>query len=433
MVSSRKAVLHVQHEGTSVGDIIYDLESQKFSLIYSADWRRGGFALSPHLPLNGDIDSESTVKFLENLLPEEEALKTLARTLQTSSGNVFGLIAAIGKDATGAFSFLTDENQNETSFRIIPIEELKERVLKRTVTPISIWDGKPRLSLSGVQEKLGVTLKVGEYGLGDGDLASTHILKFSKNNQYLVLNEFFCMTLAKEVGVSVANVEIVRLGERVLQVERFDRYWKNSQQVARIHVIDGCQVLNVPPSFKYQRIVPDGPHKDEYLSPVSVQNLSSFCQKCRVPAKARLQLLRWVLFNILIGNTDSHGKNISYFVSKKGYELAPAYDLVNVTVYENFNHDLALMVGDTFVLDEVKAYQLIEMSRQMGLTPRLVATQLKKLCQEILKHMDSILIEDLTTSEKEFMDKLVNNIKNRVNKFLEQSSLIGPLSKNSGL
>ncbi len=412
------------YEGMPVGEIIYDLESQKFGLIYSEGWRQKGFALSPHLPLLGEIDSENVSKFLENLLPEEEALKSLARTLQTTSGNVFGLISAIGKDATGAFTFSAEANQSKTTFRPIPIKELTERVLKRASLPLSIWDGKPRLSLAGVQEKLGVTLKDGEYGFGEGELASTHILKFSKGELHFVLNEFFCMTLAKNVGLSCANVQLIHLGERVLQVERFDRYWKTSEYVRRLHVVDGCQIFNVPPSFKYQRILPNGPHQNDYLSPVNITNLSSFCQKCRVPAKARLQLLKWILFNLLIGNTDSHGKNISYFVSEAGYDLAPAYDLLNVTVYDNFNHDLALMIGDTFLLDEVNAYQLAAMSQQIELAPKFVAVQLKKLCQDSLKQIDLISIDGQSEQEKEFIYKLVKNIKDRINKFLKQTDLM---------
>lgn len=430
MVSSKKAMLHIDHEGSHVGDISYDLQSQKFGLIYSPEWLQKGFALSPHLPLLGEVDSENLSKFLENLLPEEDALKTLARTLQTTSGNVFGLIAAIGKDATGAFSFSTNELKVETSFRPISIEELTKRVLKRAETPISIWDGKPRLSLAGVQEKLGVTIKNDKYGFGEGSLASTHILKFSKKDQHLALNEFFCMTLAKKVGLTVANVDLVHLGERVLRIERFDRKWKNAERVSRIHIIDGCQALNIPPTFKYQRIVPDGPNRDDYLSPVSAHHLSVFCKECIVPAKAQLQLLQWILFNLLIGNTDSHGKNISFFVTKKGYELAPFYDLVNVTVYENYNHDLAFKIGDTFILDEVKAYQLLEMSQEMELAPRFVATQLKKLCNEILKQTDLISLGDLDDVEEAFIDKLVKNIKSRANIFLRQATLIDSLAKS---
>lgn len=429
MVSSQKAELYVFHEGLYVGSVLYDLATQKFSLNYSAEWLQKGFELSPHLPFFEEIDSESISKFLENLLPEEDALKTLARTLQTTSGNVFGLIAAIGKDATGAFSFLTDDVKPITSFRSISIEELSHRVLERAKTPISIWDGKPRLSLAGVQEKLGVTVMNGEYGFGEGDLASTHILKFSKKDQHLALNEFFCMTLAKKVGLNVANVELVKLGERVLKVERFDRKWKGIERVTRTHVIDGCQVLNIPPNFKYQRIVPVGPNRNDYLGPVSVQSFSEFCNRCRVPAKARLQLLQWVLFNLLIGNSDSHGKNISFFVSKKGYELAPLYDLLNITIYEEFNHELAFEIGDTFSLKDVKAYQLLLMSQEMNLAPRFVAAQLRKICTAVLKQVDLFDDEFLTEAERAFVNKLIQDIKERSNIFLQQVPLIELLKK----
>ena len=433
MVAAKTAKLQIQHESADVGEISYDLRTQKFALVYSAQWLQSGFPLSPHLPFKEEIESENIAKFLENLLPEEDALKTLTRTLQTTSGNVIGLIAAIGKDATGAFSFTAGDVKVKTSFRAIPLKELTERVLKRAETPISIWDGRPRLSLAGVQEKLGVTRKGDEYGLGEGDLASTHILKFSRKEQHLVLNEFFCMTLAKSIGLNVANVELVHLGERVLQVERFDRKWKDTHHVSRAHIIDGCQALNIPPSFKYQRIVPNGPSRDDYLSPVNVENLSAVCQLCRVPAKARLQLLQWILFNLVIGNTDCHGKNISYFVSKKGLEMAPAYDLVNVTIYENFNHDLAFKIGDTFSLDEVRAFQLLEMSQGMNLAPRLVANQLKKICQDLLKQMDSFALEDLNEVEEKFIKNLGENIKARISKFIKQASLVVSLAKSESL
>ena len=63
MVSSKKAMLHIDHEGSHVGDISYDLQSQRFGLIYSPEWLQKGFALSPHLPLLGEVDSENLSKF----------------------------------------------------------------------------------------------------------------------------------------------------------------------------------------------------------------------------------------------------------------------------------------------------------------------------------------------------------------------------------
>lgn len=69
--------------------------------------------------------------------------------------------------------------------------------------------------------------------------------------------------------------------------------------VQRLHIIDGCQALDLPATLKY------------------VRNL---------------------------GNSDAHGKNISFFVSSGGLDPAPLYDLVCVNVY-----------GDAYVQDMAMA------------------------------------------------------------------------------
>ncbi len=54
-------------------------------------------------------------------------------------------------------------------------------------------------------------------GFGEGDLASTHILKFgTKPDMHLVINEFICMELARMAKLPVAPVSLARYGEPVL-------------------------------------------------------------------------------------------------------------------------------------------------------------------------------------------------------------------------
>ena len=55
--------------------------------------------------------------------------------------------------------------------------------------------------------------------------------------------------------------------------------------------------------------------------------------KCRVTATSRVTLFRWTLFNILIGNSDAHLKNISFIAGPAGYELAPHYDLLSTSAW----------------------------------------------------------------------------------------------------
>lgn len=59
------------------------------------------------------------------------------------------------------------------------------------------------------------------------------------------------MQLARRLGLSVANVTLLRLPDPVLVVERFDRQ-RQAQGVRRLHIIDGCQGLDLPAAYKYE-------------------------------------------------------------------------------------------------------------------------------------------------------------------------------------
>lgn len=49
---------------------------------------------------------------------------------------------------------------------------------------------------------------------------------------------------------------------------------------------------------------------------------------------ARTALFQWLVFNVLVGNTDAHLKNLSFLVSHAGIQLAPFYDLICTAVYD---------------------------------------------------------------------------------------------------
>jgi serine/threonine-protein kinase HipA len=136
-----------------VGIIEIDLNSNNVELIYDENWKNIGFELSPHLKFNESIDSNSIKKFVNNLLPEGNGLDAISIILQISKANKFGLLEAIGNETAGALTFSPD-NIVVTNFREISNEELTERIINKENINITLWDGKIRLSLSGVQDKL---------------------------------------------------------------------------------------------------------------------------------------------------------------------------------------------------------------------------------------------------------------------------------------
>jgi serine/threonine-protein kinase HipA len=368
--------------------------------------------LSPHI--TSGSDSGPVKRFIMNLLPEGQGLEELSSMMHLSKSNVFGLIKAIGTETTGALSFHTTQDEiEETSFREIPEGELISRIKERSQTPITIWDNKPRLSVAGVQEKLPVMINVkGTYGIGEGNLASTQILKFGKNpDEHIVLNEHLCMTLAKRLNLPVAETEILRLGEPVLKVKRFDRIYRDTK-VDRLHIIDGCQMLDLPPSYKYERVYGDGRDVKDFREGASLEKLFKAAALCSVPAAATRDILNWVLFNLIIGNCDAHGKNISWHYTRDEIRVTPFYDMLSISIYGGkYNQNLAMAVGDNFSA-KVYAYDLAEMCEVCGLQPRFVARTLDKMAKAVWAETYTITSGlDLSGDESDFAAELISLLK----------------------
>ncbi|OXE33493.1 HIPA protein, partial [Vibrio parahaemolyticus] len=242
---------------TKIGRLILPVGTEtEFSFIYEDEWKNTGFPISPHIPFDTQASPRSIENYLRNLLPEGEAFEEMIQNTTISKSNTFGLIRKLGAETSGALSFrVPDSEPGETSFRSVPDDELIER-LERNLAPLVYWDGKVRLSVAGVQNKLNLLKRGDEWGFGEGKLSSNYILKFESGKApCIAVNEFFCMTLAKLAGLDVANVELTRIGKtRTLIIERFDRAYIEARDVVqRKHVIDGCQATDLPPGYKYER------------------------------------------------------------------------------------------------------------------------------------------------------------------------------------
>ncbi len=407
-----------------LGKIILEEKGERYVLEYAPSWvDGGGFPVSPHLK-PGECASESVRRFLANLLPEGRWLEELSISTHTSRANIFGLVAAIGTETTGALTFRMGDTSSEepvTSFRPVTALELAERITQRQNISIAVWDGKPRLSVAGVQDKLPLLIRAdGQMGFGEGDLASTHIMKFGTARAlHLVINEFICMQLAKGIKLPVAEVSLTRFGEPVLVVRRFDRELAGDH-VLRRHLIDGCQMLDLPPTYKYERPFGKGGDAAVIRSGANLPDLFASCRLCRVPAAALRDMLNWVLFQLLIGNSDAHGKNISFFVGPGGIDMAPAYDLLNLDMYAaEYDRDFSMAIGDAFDPEEITPWELAEMCERCGLQKRLVAKTLTTMSENLLKAMDTVNLSGLLAGEEtEFAGKLLDRIRKNVARFL---------------
>lgn len=360
-----------------VGAVEYESLEEQFSFAYDPRWpaSRSSYSISPHILMLGQPAASGTVRrFLENLLPEGRALDIVSTTHQVSKNNIYGLVRALGQETAGALSFLADAEipQTQTSSRReISHDELKQRIDARAQVPFAVWDGRVRMSIAGYQDKLAVYREGERLYLVEGELASTHILKpepAEARLPMLVANEHFSMCLADRLGLPVAPVSILRLPNPVLVVERFDRI-PEPGHVRRLHMIDACQALNLPVSYKYERNFGSGRDVRGIRDGVSFARLFSVSDYAARKAVTRQSLLRWALFNYLVGNADAHGKNVSFFCRSDGLALAPFYDLVSVVQYEGLEHELAMAYGNEFLLPDVSAFAWADFASRTA-TPR---------------------------------------------------------------
>ncbi len=407
-----------------IGTLIYDAQLHQFSFQYSVAWldREDRFPLNPQLPfapgseVNKEVHSASVRQFFENLLPEGRALDDVALAHQVSKANLMAILLAIGKETSGALSI--GENNQQDKLRKLPLSEISERIRSRPHQPFTLWDGKVRLSIAGFQDKIAALKLDDQWFLPEGpSYASTHILKpepVSGVMRGMTSNEFFCMRLAKRIGLAVADVQLMHMPEPVLVISRFDR--KLTQHgVERLHYIDGCQALGLSVSYKYEHNFGAGKDVRHIRDGASYLKLFKLIdQHTPTPTQQRLLLLRWAIFQVLIGNVDAHAKNLSFRSSSAGLSLAPAYDLVSGLSFkeQNLDRNYAMAIGDAFLAEDLSPYEWANFANTCHLPISIVSTTLKQESTKILQVLDDVYHEVKNEgADVEHVQRIVSSVK----------------------
>lgn len=330
------------------------LKAGRLSFNYEADWLSNPKAmpLSISLPLQPEpFDDQQTRPFFAGLLPEGQMRRLLAQQLQISGQNDFALLNSIGGECAGAVSFL----EPGQSLSVMPLsgeiqwlndEELASILDELPQRPMLAGQKGIRLSLAGAQDKLPVVFDGVRIGLPLNGTPSSHILKPTISAiEDSVINEGYCMTLAKAMNLSVAKAEIHTCqGRSFLLVERYDRFLDERGQRHRLHQEDFCQALSVIPEMKYQN--EGGP---------DLKQCFNLVRRVTHPnAPQILRLLDYVIFNALIGNHDAHAKNFSLLYSENVPVLAPAYDLLSTSVYPRLSVKMAMKIGSRYKFSELE-------------------------------------------------------------------------------
>lgn len=330
----------------------------------------GSILLSASLPPRLETFTPSiTSPFFEGLLPEGAVRDSIARSFHISEEDGFGLLRALGADCAGAVAVLPPDRDppapGRGHLRGLSGKQLQQLIDDLPRNPLGVDPAEMgvRLSLGGIQHKL---VLAGDPRQGFSQplegAPSTCLLK-PEFGQYpdLVVNETFCMKVARSCGLRAAPVRIVEVGStRCLYVERFDRVIDANEIVTRVHQEDMCQALGISPAAKYEDN--GGP---------SVAGIVRLLRVLRGPFMARdvNDFIHALLLNFLLGNSDAHGKNFALLYEQAdGVRLAPLYDVVSTAVYPDVIDRMAMAIGGVTDPDKVDMQAWLRLAEECELS-----------------------------------------------------------------
>lgn len=197
----------------------------------------------------------------------------------------------------------------------VPLMEYKHEELDQLAEQVI----RAQTSLTGVQPKLSLNLSKhdGCSRLTIVGLWGDYIFKpQTKDYEQLPENEDLTMHLAEAAKISVVPHSLIRLADGKLGyiTKRIDR----AKGGEKIDMEDMCQLTLHPTEYKYK-----GSHE---------QIAKTIMQYSNTPKLDLTNYMQLLLFCFVTGNNDMHLKNFSLYRPLEGYQLTPAYDLLNVAI-----------------------------------------------------------------------------------------------------
>lgn len=417
----RKAMnnLIVYLNAERVGTLEQD-DSGLMQFSYNQTWleKPDAMPLSRSLPLQSEVFSgEKARPFFAGILPEERPREKIAEILGISNTNDFAMLERIGGECAGAVSLLPEgvapTDPKNARHHELPEPELRQLVAELPSRPLMVGRDGLRLSLAGAQDKLPVIVHNNRICLPLGGIPSTHILKPEPDRfPGLAANEIFCMTLAQAVGLNTPNTEYRLIGKKsCILVQRYDRATDEDGSTTRLHQEDFCQALGFPPERKYQ--AEGGPMLNDCIS--LLRDWST------VPVLDIPSFINGLIFNVLIGNADAHGKNYSFLYSGGQRRLSPYYDLVSTLAWPGLSRNLAMKIGGCESVNAFTIGDWKKMAKKAGLGWPMIRERMSESCHSVLNKLDEV-----RTQTRGYSDSMVTllheTIGGRVVRMLEALS-----------
>ena len=264
---------------------------------------------------------------LDDYLPDDWGRKVLARLVfyrdqrALNSHSCIDTLSVLGESRIGALQWVAKgQAPNDQSGCDIEKIKLAEKAAQSIDQPERYPDQTDELSL----------LYLANAGTGVGgarpkalisDRDKYYLAKFNRLTQDPYNNarvELACLEMASLAGLEVFSGHVIEgiNGREVLLLKRFDVI-SDDKEDYRKHLITVNALLKEKTNqrdrggiFRYDDIV-------QLVRQHSIEI-----------ERDLLHLLRMMLFNRCINNTDTHERNFSFIHTGEGYRLAPAYDMV---------------------------------------------------------------------------------------------------------
>ena len=359
--------------------------------------------ISISLPLQEELfPAQQTKNYFEGLLPEGYTRRTVAQWMHVDENDYLSILHGLGRECLGAIQIRTEDEEIQASYETVSQDEIRA-LAEEGVSKSTELVTRAHLSLTGASGKVGLYYDSvhDRWFIPWGTAPSTHIVKQSHVRlNDIVTNEQLSLITARNCGIDIPESFIIDTGsgkenEVLFATARYDRSWPDHPETInglpcpfRLHQEDFAQALGILSSEKYEKR-PSG-----YLR-MMFEILRRYSSD---PIRDQIKLWDIVVFNYLVGNTDAHIKNSSllYSPDMKSVRLAPAYDLVSTTVYEQSTREMAFYIGGELLIDHITRESFRKAALEIGIS--------KRIAEERFDWMRDRFISGLTQSAEILSD-----------------------------
>lgn len=373
---------------------IYDRQTENLSYVGFLEEQHGKFNLkissqSPYQLYGNNYTANNIHPHLRDSSPDNWGRRVIHRIYgnQITSELEYLALSNFGRIGNLVFSIyppeqignVVSELQEDQNFSLSDLHHQFDLVDKKT--PILEAALNHGTSIGGARPKASVRIDNIDYIAKFGSTTDVHPV---------VESEFIAMTIAKQIGLNVSDLKLEYLssGKPVILVKRFDRERIDGKLYCK-PIVSALTVLQL----------------EEMTSRyASYADLAGFCR-----GNDKKDLFKRIVFNLMIGNTDDHTRNHSFFWNDKTetITLTPIYDIAPIPRKTN-------IVSQAMILPNGK--NIANLDNVFGNMFDMDLDEQKRICNDIqvgildcFTENNSVLLDFMDKTRLSFVLKQLKN------------------------